>query len=59
MQLESALDAFTLTALLEGDHYEVLPDGIAIDGSHKTQIPHRLAPHAHDRTAPHAPQRQH
>lgn len=59
MHLDASLESFTLTALLEGDHYEVLPDGIAIDGSHKTEIPHRLGPHAHDRTVPHAPQRQH
>jgi hypothetical protein len=59
MHLESSLDAFTITALLEGDHYEVLPDGIAIDASHKTEIPRRLGAHAHDRTVPHAAQRQH
>jgi hypothetical protein len=59
MQVESELVSFTLTALLEGDHYEVAPKSIAIEGSHTTKIPHRLEPHAHDRTVPHSPQRQH
>jgi len=59
MHVESSLVAFSLTALLEGDHYEVQADSISIEASSTTTIPHRLTPHAHDRTVPHAPQRQH
>ena len=49
MQVESVLVAFSLSVLIEGDHYEVLPKSIAIEASHNTTIPHRLTPHAHDR----------
>jgi len=49
MQLESTLASFSLTATIEGDHYEVLPKTVVIDASDKTKIPHRLTPHAHDR----------
>ena len=49
MQVESVLVAFSLSVLIEGDHYEVQPKTIAIEASHNTTIPHRLTPHAHDR----------
>ncbi len=59
MHVESHLVTFTLHALLEGDHYEVVPKPSTIEASDKTTIPHRLSPHAHDRNVPHSPQRQH
>jgi hypothetical protein len=59
MHVESHLIAFTLRVLLEGDHYEVVPKPSTIEASDKTKIPRRLSPHAHDRTVPHSPQRQH
>ncbi len=49
MYVESVLISFSVTAKIEGDHYEVLPKTIAIEASHNTTIPHRLSPHAHDR----------
>jgi hypothetical protein len=54
MYVESHLAAFSLTALLEGDHYEIVPKSIELQGTHATTIPHRLDPHAHDRGAMHA-----
>jgi hypothetical protein len=48
MQVESVLVAFSLSVLIEGDHYEVQPKTVAIEASHNTTIPHQLAPHAHD-----------
>ncbi len=49
MYIDSVLVTFSLTALLEGDRYEVLPKSLVIEASHNTTIPHRLEPHAHDR----------
>ena len=49
MYVEHELVAFDLQAVLEGDRYEVLPTSLAIEASHKTHIPHRLEPHAHDK----------
>jgi hypothetical protein len=49
MYVESALVSFSLTVLVEGDHYEVLPKTIAIEAPDTIKIPHRLGPHDHDR----------
>ena len=52
-QVESVLVSFSLTASVEGDHYEILPKSVAIEASHATKIPHRLAPDAHDQGSLH------
>jgi hypothetical protein len=51
--VESHLAWFSLTVLVEGDHYEILPKTLELAPTHETKIPHRLAPHAHDRSALH------
>ena len=57
LQVESSLIGFSLTAIFEGDHYEVLTNSVTIEASDQTEIPQRLSPHAHDAGTPHAPQR--
>jgi hypothetical protein len=59
MHAESQLVSFTLHVLLEGDHYEVVAKPSTISAPDKLKVPHRLTPHAHDKTVPHAPQRLH
>jgi hypothetical protein len=49
MYVESALLSFSLTVRVEGDHYEVIPKTITIEAPNTIKIPHRLAPHDHDR----------
>ena len=53
MYVDSVLAGFSVTATIEGDHYEVLPKTASIEASHNTTIPHRLSPHAHDRSNSH------
>jgi hypothetical protein len=54
MYVDSHLAAFSLTVLIEGDHYEIVPKTVELTPTHETTIPHRLDPHAHDRGALHA-----
>jgi hypothetical protein len=49
MHVESALVTFSVTVLVEGDHYEVMPKSIDIEAPDTIKIPHRLGPHDHDR----------
>lgn len=49
MHVESGLFSFSLTVLVEGDHYEIMPKTISIKARDTIKIPHRLGPHDHDR----------
>jgi hypothetical protein len=49
MHVDAALVSFSLTVLVEGDHYEVMPKTIKIEAPDTIKIPHRLGPHDHDR----------
>jgi hypothetical protein len=50
MHAGSGLASFSLTVLVEGDHYEVMSKTIAIVAPNTIKIPHRLGPHDHAAT---------
>jgi hypothetical protein len=50
MHVGSGLVSFSLTVLVEGDHYEVMPKTIAIEAPSTMKIPRRLGPHDHAAT---------